>query len=157
MTTVELLSNLRHLDVKLWVEGERLRYSAPPKALSPDLLSQLAAHKAEIINLLSQVRSDPAAAPPIAPVNRDQILPLSYAQQRLWILDRLSPDGSAYHIPVVLRLQGSLDVEALRRSINEIVKRHEALRTIFTVVDGEPQQTILPELEIVIPLVDVSN
>jgi amino acid adenylation domain-containing protein len=157
MTTVELLSNLRHLEVKLWVEGERLRYSAPPKALSPDLLAQLAARKSEIINLLSQVSSDPAAAPPIVPADRDQVLPLSYAQQRLWILDRLNTDGSAYHIPVVFRLQGTLDVEALRRSINEIVKRHEALRTIFTAVDGEPQQTILPELEIVIPMVDVRH
>src|SRR5688572_5727442 len=157
MTTVELLSNLRHLDVKLWVEGERLRYSAPSKALSADLLAQLAARKSEIINLLSQVSSDPAAAPPIVPADRDQVLPLSYAQQRLWILDRLNTDGSAYHIPVVFRLQGTLDVEALRRSINEIVKRHEALRTIFTAVDGEPQQTILPELEIVIPMVDVSH
>ena len=63
MKTVELLSNLRHLDVKLWVEGERLRYSAPPKTLNPELIAQLAAHKTEIINLLSQVRTDPAAAP----------------------------------------------------------------------------------------------
>jgi amino acid adenylation domain-containing protein len=157
MKTVELLSNLRHLDVKLWVEGERLRYSAPPKTLNPELIAQLAAHKTEIINLLTQVRTDPAAAPPIQPVDRRQVLPLSFAQQRLWILDRLTPNSSAYHIPVVLRLQGSLDVEALRLSINEIVKRHEALRTIFTVENGEPQQTILPELEVVIPLVDVSE
>lgn len=157
MTTVELLSHLRHCDVNLWVEGERLRYSAPPKALSPDLLKQLAEHKAEIINLLNDVRTDATTASPIQPVSRAQVLPLSYAQQRLWILDRLNTDGSAYHIPVVLRLQGPLDVEALRRSINEIVARHEALRTIFTDVNGEPRQTILPELEVSIPLVDVTQ
>jgi amino acid adenylation domain-containing protein len=157
MKTVELLSNLRRLDVKLWVEGERLRYSAPPKTLTPDLIAQLAAHKGEIINLLSQVRTDPAAAPPIEPVDRGQVLPLSFAQQRLWILGRLTPTSSAYHIPVVLRAKGSLDVEAVRRSINEIVRRHEALRTIFTAEDGEPRQNILPELEIVIPLIDVSD
>ena len=157
MTTVELLSNLRHLNVQLWVEGERLRYSAPPKTLSPDLIAQLAAHKAEIINLLRQVRTDRAAAPPIEPVDRQQVLPLSFAQQRLWILNRLYPDSSAYHIPVVLRLEGLLDVEALRQSINEIVKRHEALRTVFTVEDGQARQTILPDLRLSIPLVDVSR
>nr|MDQ3802458.1 condensation domain-containing protein [Acidobacteriota bacterium] len=156
MTTVELLSNLRGLNVKLWVEGERLRYSAPQGALSPDLLKQLAGHKAAIIDFLRSANA--ASAPPtVGPVSRAQPLPLSYAQLRLWILNRLNPDSPAYHLPVALRLEGALDVEALRRSINEIVQRHEALRTVFTETDGRPLQTILPGLELNIPLIDLRH
>ena len=156
MTTVELLSNLRSLNVKLWVDGERLRYSAPPGKLSPELLKQLAGHKAAIINFLRDA-SDASAPPPIEPVSRAQPLPLSYAQMRLWILNRLSTDNSAYHLPVALHLEGALDVEALRRSINEIAMRHEALRTVFTETDGRPLQTILPSIEVSLPVIDLCS
>jgi amino acid adenylation domain-containing protein len=156
MTTVELLSNLRSLNVKLWVVGERLRYSAPPGKLSPELLKQLAGHKAAIINFLRDA-SDASAPPPIEPVSRAQPLPLSYAQMRLWILNRLSTDNSAYHLPVALHLEGALDVAALRRSINEIAMRHEALRTVFTETDGRPLQTILPSIEVSLPVIDLCS
>jgi amino acid adenylation domain-containing protein len=156
MTTVELLSNLRGLNVKLWIDGERLRYSAPPGKLSPELLKQLAGHKAAIINFLRDA-NDASAPPPIEPVSRAQALPLSYAQMRLWILNRLSTNNSAYHLPVALHLEGSLDVEAVRRSINEIVMRHEVLRTIFTERDGRPVQTILPSFEVGLPVIDLRS
>lgn len=156
MTTIELLSNLRDLNVKLWVDGERLRYSAPTGTLGPELLKQLAAHKPELINFLREATAA-SGPPPIEPAGRDGELPLSYAQQRLWILDRLNPDSSAYYIPIVLRLEGRLDVEALRRSFGELVKRHESLRTVFTETDGWPSQTILPALELDVPVVDLSR
>src|SRR5215207_4633919 len=151
MTTVELLSNLRGLDVKLWVEGERLRYSAPPGALTPDLLRRLTEHKSEVINFLRGVGTAAAADGPIRPADRARPLPLSYAQRRLWILDRLNAGGPAYHIPVLLRLEGPLDVEAIRRSIDEIVKRHEVLRTVFDADEGHPSQTVLPTVELSVP------
>src|SRR5215207_5881946 len=99
MTTVKLLSQLRGLGVKLWLDGDRLRYSAPPGALGPALLAQLAARKAEVVDFLRD--ADAAGAPPpVRPVGRDRALPLSYAQTRLWLLDRLGPGGPAYHLPV---------------------------------------------------------
>ena len=66
--------------------------------------------------------------------------PLSFAQERLWFLDQLEPGDTAYNVPFHLRLTGTLDIDALRRSINEIVRRHDILRTTFPAVDGGPVQ-----------------
>jgi len=81
-------------------------------------------------------------APAMQPVARDGHLPLSFAQQRLWFLDQLEPGSPLYHIPAAVRLEGPLDVAALRQSFDEIKRRHESLRTRFVVVDGEPVQVI---------------
>jgi amino acid adenylation domain-containing protein len=74
--------------------------------------------------------------------------PLSFAQQRLWFLDQYEPNSSVYNVESALRLRGSLDVAALERSLNEIVRRHEALRTTFSVVGGVPVQVIAPPLAV---------
>ena len=74
--------------------------------------------------------------------------PLSYAQRQMWVIDQISPGNPAYNLPNGYRLQGPLDVPALERSVNEIIKRHEDLRTTFTVKDGEPLQCIHPHLHI---------
>ncbi|MEE4149196.1 syringopeptin non-ribosomal peptide synthetase SypC, partial [Pseudomonas viridiflava] len=80
---------------------------------------------------------------PIVPVSRDQSLPLSFAQQRLWFLAQLDGGSAAYHIPAGLRLRGSLDQVALKRALDRIVARHEALRTTFVQAqDQDPLQCI---------------
>ena len=79
--------------------------------------------------------------PPMRRVNRDAgLAPLSYAQQRLWFIHQLDPTSPAYNIPLAVRLTGRLDIAVLRATLTEIVRRHEALRTTFSVRDGEPQQ-----------------
>ncbi len=87
---------------------------------------------------------DGAVAPPIRPVPRGEAgLPLSFAQERLWFLDRLQP-GTAYSVPLALRLRGHLDTGRLGRAFGSIVARQEALRTVFVERDGEPAQLTLP-------------
>jgi hypothetical protein len=85
-------------------------------------------------------------APPLVRVERngqgEMRLPLSFSQQRLWLLDRLEPGNTAYHLPGAVRLDGKLDLEILERVINEIFRRHEALRTRFEEHDGSPLQVI---------------
>jgi acyl carrier protein len=78
----------------------------------------------------------------LAPVPRDGRLPLSFAQQALWFIDQLLLGTSSYSIPIALCLSGALDAGALERGLSEIVRRHEALRTVFPLVDGEPVQQI---------------
>jgi amino acid adenylation domain-containing protein/FkbM family methyltransferase len=82
--------------------------------------------------------------PPLVSVPRDGPLPLSSAQLALWFLDQLLPGTASYSIPIALRLRGPLDGAALERSLAEVVRRHEALRTVFPMSDGEPEQQIMP-------------
>src|SRR5262249_49003299 len=82
------------------------------------------------------------------------VFPTSFAQQRMWFLDQWVPGSPMYIIPLAVRLAGHLRVAALEHSLNEIVRRHEALRTTFSVMDGQPVQVILPHLSLSRPVVD---
>lgn len=157
MTTLEFFSYIRSLDVKLWVEDDRLRYSSPPEALTPGLLKQLAERKSEIMAFLREA-SDSARSPVrlIRPVSRDAQIPLSSTQRRLWVIDRVNPNSATYNMPIAIRLKGSLKVKVLKRAFDEIIKRHEALRTSIKVIDGEPFQFIYPALSLKLPQVDLS-
>ena len=96
------------------------------------------------------------AAPALQAVSREERLPLSFAQQRLWFLQQLEPESTAYNLPLAVRLTGSLDCTALQRSLSEIVRRHEVLRTTFSSVSAEPGQVIHPAVEVSLPLIDLS-
>jgi amino acid adenylation domain-containing protein/non-ribosomal peptide synthase protein (TIGR01720 family) len=94
----------------------------------------------------------------IQPQSRDtQTFLLSFAQQRLWFFSQLEPESSAYNIPAVIRLTGRLNVAALENSINEIVTRHQILRTTFTVVNGEPVQVIGAATRLQLPIIDLQT
>ncbi|HYH82550.1 MAG TPA: amino acid adenylation domain-containing protein [Longimicrobium sp.] len=95
-----------------------------------------------------------AALSAIERVDRGGRLAPSFAQTRLWFLEQLGTAGAAYHVPVRLRLKGALDREALGRALDRIVARHEALRTVFAQVAGEPEQRVLPADESGFRLVD---
>ena len=103
-------------------------------------------------------QADEALTAPIELADRTKDLVLSWAQQRLWFLEQLEDLGSAYHIPAVLRLQGELDRDALQRSLDAILARHEALRTVFVrAEDGEPVQRVLPVQSFALAYHDLSQ
>ncbi len=94
--------------------------------------------------LKSEKSGPPRDASPIVKAPRGEHAPLSFAQQRLWFIHNLRPDSSVYNIPVAVRLVGKLETLALERTLSEIIRRHEALRTVFRAVDGELAQVINP-------------
>lgn len=96
-------------------------------------------------------------APPITSTSRDKNLPLSFAQQRLWFLHQLEPNSSTYNELAAVRLTGSLNVVALEKSFNDVIRRHEILRTTFTTVEGQPIQVIAPALTLTLPIIDLRD
>jgi amino acid adenylation domain-containing protein/non-ribosomal peptide synthase protein (TIGR01720 family) len=102
---------------------------------------------AELARAVDRLRQEGSGlqAPPLVPVRREKPALLSFAQQRLWFLGELEPESWSYNLPFGLRIKGELDLSVLGRSINEVVRRHEVLRTTITVDNDQPIQIIAPE------------
>jgi amino acid adenylation domain-containing protein len=112
----------------------------------------------ELLQRLGQAKRTAAGAeePPIRPRRPGLApLPLSFSQQRLWFLDQLNPGSPDYNMAAAIDLRGKLDAEALERSLGEVVRRHESLRTTFAAVDGQPVQLIAPRLMAGLPFIDL--
>jgi acyl carrier protein len=104
----------------------------------------------ELAATIESLRSVDRAATevPIIPIERNGELPMTFAQESLWVIDQLAPATGAYNIPRALRMKGSLDTEALQQSLNAIVSRHEVLRTVFRSTDGRPFALINPDCKV---------
>jgi Condensation domain/AMP-binding enzyme/TubC N-terminal docking domain len=151
-----LFQELRSLDVRLTVDGERLRINAPRGALSAALSARIAKHKKTLIKFLRRAKApletDSSAIPHVAD---DVPTPLSFAQERLWFLEQLEPGRPVYNLSRALRIDGPLQVEALEASFNRIVGRHEALRTKFVDGGGRPFQAIAPHRRLRLKAIDL--
>src|ERR671915_2221347 len=158
MNLNEVLAEISNRGVKLWAEGEELRIRAPVGRLTPVLRNALAENKAEILLLLHQRNmSASVTSIPLVPVPKNGHLSLSFAQERLWFLDHLEGPNATYNEQAGLRLSGPLDVVALERSLREIVRRHEVLRTTFPTVEGVAVQRIAPVLGVGLPVVELQG
>ena len=145
-----LLDHLSGLGVRLWVEEDRLRYRAPAGAMDgalaeavrvrkPELLAYLRAHAVDSVQGATRPGSPPGRIPARTSVGR---VHLSLDQEGLWFLHCLAPKDARYNIGAGFRLRGGLDVSAPERSIQEVVRRHESLRTALVSEDGEPVQRV---------------
>jgi hypothetical protein len=92
-----------------------------------------------------------------SPAQEVFFFPASFAQQRLWFIDQLTPGKATYNIPSAMRIHGELDVEVLQRALKEVTRRHETFRTRFVAVGGEPQQVIENEVQVELPVLDLSG
>ncbi|GAA3375076.1 hypothetical protein GCM10020367_41460 [Streptomyces sannanensis] len=97
--------------------------------------------------LLRGLGTDAPAGPPLKPGKRPSFVPLSHTQRRLWLLNRLDPDGTQYNLPYAVRLTGDLDVDALRAALGDVTDRHEILRTVFPVLGRETHQFVVPAVD----------
>src|SRR3712207_815697 len=116
-------------------------------------LSDLTPEQRKLLALRLRMQKAKESAP--APQEREGgVFPLSFAQQRLWLLDRLEPGATAYNMAFARRLRGPVNVPALERALAELVRRHETLRTRIDVQDGEPVQVVEPFGEWTLPVID---
>ena len=130
MLPVDLLLRLQALGGEVCVESGTLQLSVPWESLEPDLVEELRAQEGQLVQLLTEMsRTAGAAAPALAPRDPAAELPLSFAQERFWLLSQFDQDSAAYNLVFAVRLGGALDIEALRLSLGDIVARHEVLRT----------------------------
>ena len=143
-----LLEALQKLDATIRVEDGRLHVSVPRGTLPADLRAELSRRKDEVIAALSAAGG--GGALPRAP--RDRALPMSFGQQRLWFLTRMSPDVAIFNILLAPRIQGPFDETSMRRALAALVERHEVLRTRLMLEDGQPVQVIDPPFE---PVTDI--
>ncbi|MEH2107766.1 amino acid adenylation domain-containing protein [Nostoc sp.] len=158
MTIIEFVSYLNSLGIKIWLEGSQLNYRAPKGVMNPDLKNKLLGRKSEILAFLEEAQTaTDSSFEPILSIKRSGDLPLSFAQQRMWFLYQLESQSPFYNEGLQLRVEGVLNVEALQQSINEIIRRHEILRTTFPAVDGKPLQVISPSLAMNIPVLDLQG
>lgn len=145
----EFLADLRNLDIKVWVDGNRLRCNAPKGVMTLELKTEIGDRKTEIIQWL-QSQS-------IQQISRTNTLPLSFSQQRLWFLTQLEEANAIYNESAALKLEGKLNQEALEASWREIVKRQEILRTTFETVNGEPRLVIDADLYVNLDIIDLQK
>ncbi len=152
MSIETFLRDLADRDIWITRNGDKLRLSAAEGALTPELKTEIASRKGEILEFLPDASMQHATTFNLLRAPRDQTIPLSFAQQRLWFLHKLGPSDPAYNLGVGKTLTGPVDQAALERSIHALVQRHEILRTVFHDTNGVPSQVVtdlIPELRIV--------
>ncbi|AOX00478.1 non-ribosomal peptide synthetase [Moorena producens PAL-8-15-08-1] len=158
MKTVDFVSYLQNLGVKLWIDNDRLGYRSPRGVMTAELKRNLVERKTEILEFLLEVeKTQESVASSIQPISREEAIPLSYAQQRLWFIEKMALSSNAYNVPLTLHLVGKLDYVALQKSLNQIIARHETLRTTFSEINGTPVQIIKPSFELKLPIIDLTG
>ncbi len=158
LKTLEFLSYLRSLDIQVFIDGEILRCKAPEGSLTAELRKEIQERKPEVIEFFKAAnRTTNFTSTPLLPISRIGDIPLSFAQQRLWFLDQLLPKNPFYNVPAALHLKGWLNLAALEQTFNEIVQRHEALRTNFVMQSGQPVQVIKSSLKISLLIIDLQQ
>ncbi|MEM7530549.1 MAG: amino acid adenylation domain-containing protein [Chloroflexota bacterium] len=140
MTVARLIAYLNSLGIRVWLEDGQLRYQAPKGAMTAEVRAEIVARKTALMDFLRQAQQ--TAEQPIPSAQRPAMIPLSFTQEQLWFQSQLEGSSATYNTPSRIRLQGMLDVSALERSLQEINRRHEVLRTSFHQANGQIYQKI---------------
>ncbi|MCP4277204.1 MAG: amino acid adenylation domain-containing protein [Gammaproteobacteria bacterium] len=151
MSPAELIAKISDLGGRLYLDNDELRLQAPKGSLSDELRAELKIQKQDIIAFLLAAQASVAKqGSAITSADRDQPLPASFSQQRLWFLDELEPGSSTYSMPWSMRLKGELNIAALQAAIDDLVARHESLRTRFASEGAMPLQVIDSSFKILV-------
>jgi amino acid adenylation domain-containing protein len=147
LTSTDFMTHLKTLGIEVRAKGGKLLLNAPVGALSPELQTELRRRKPELLAILEAERHD----------GQERCAPLTYAQQRLWLVERFTPNVIAYNIPQSWIVEGPIDVEVLRRAVDRLVQRHAALRTRIDIRDGEAVQVVVKSVEVPFRFAELST
>lgn len=157
MSALELINRLKAQGIGLSLHEGKLRLKAEKGALTTKLKNEIVDNRDEIIALLSSVINGSNKQVSIPKAERIANLPLSFAQQRLWFLDALEPGTPLYNMPFASRIEGAPDIEILELALQQMLSRHESLRTRFEAVNGQPVQRIDTTAELKLEQVDAGG
>ncbi|QKQ75845.1 non-ribosomal peptide synthetase [Nostoc sp. TCL240-02] len=147
---VSLMLRLQNMGCKIWAEDDKLRIRTSKNALTSELKQEIQANKADILAFLNSAKATTVMAEEIPTLSDNAPKSLSFAQQRLWLLGQLHGPSASYNMPMVLQLEGNLNIDALHCSLAYLLNRHESLRMYFPTVAGQPQVAIanLDDIEV---------
>ncbi|MEN9865414.1 MAG: hypothetical protein RL748_1004, partial [Pseudomonadota bacterium] len=155
MALMQFMKELAQARVKLTLDNGALSVSAPKGVATPALMAKIKEHKAALLEFLQQSERKNQA---ITVAERGQHPALSFAQQRLWLLDKINGGSTQYNMPAALALDGALNEAALNQALSRILERHESLRTRFAQDgDGQPFQLIATARPFKLALTDLST
>ena len=147
---VALMLRLQNIGCRIWAEDDKLRIRTSKNALTSELKQEIQTNKADILAFLNSARAISVIAEKIPTLPDDAPKPLSFAQQRLWLLAQLQGSSASYNMPIALQLDGNLNIDALHSSLAYLLNRHDSLRMYFPTVAGQPQVAIqnLDDIEV---------
>lgn len=157
MTVLELLAYLKERCIEVWADAGVLRFSAPKGAMTAELKQQLTDRKAELLAFLDKLRSEQMIADTIPRVESEAELVLSFAQQRLWLLERFGTGEPAYNVGIRLEWRGPIHVDSLKESFFEIVRRHAVLHTVYPDLKGRPYLRVVKDFGLPFEIVDLTG
>ncbi len=158
MTAADILAWLRSVGAELSVVGDKLKVSASTGALTPEVRATITQHKQDLLELLREAEGPIGGGnPPIVPIERVERLPLSMFQQRLWILEQLRREDDPHFNMVTVWFMPGRDLELLKRSIGDVVRRHEILRSTIPSERATPYVRLLPPEAAVIEVIDLRH
>ncbi len=138
----EWVSEMKAKHIKLWVEDESLRYKAPKGVVSDEILRDISARKSEIIEYIRAGDYQDLLSNPIPPAPEREYYPLSSPQRMMFVLSQIDKGSIAYNLTQILKISGNFDKNRLIKVIEQLIARHESLRTSFRLIKGEPAQII---------------
>jgi len=152
----EFLARLANQEIKLWVEGDKLRCSGPEHLMTPELYAELSGRKADLLAFFAATKDTvPAQVKVAKPSEGKQDIHLSFGQERIWSLAQMYPDSGVYNISTAFRLLGPLDVNRLEQSLEMLQRRHDILRTTMSAGQGRLRQEVAPPGTLVLPCIDL--
>lgn len=131
-----LFSTLEQAGIRLSASDGQLNFRSPKGAMTTELKEQIRDSKAEILRFFSEQES-------ILPIEATSYYALSHAQQRIWMLSQIEQDGTLFNVPLAYVIDGKLDIACFKKSLGCLLERHEILRTVFPLVEGEPKQCVI--------------